>query len=497
MFLMPFFFVNSRYTINDLLARDEERPAWAFGSRVVNVQPKPTDTPVADVFDWNNQAETPPTDPPLHKVHAPDSATLSRQARTYTTRAGASMGVLRKVHTATLRAARKGQRRSHVSLRHPIPEPTIPDDKILQLRAQFPKDVPVGYPTHGTTGVVMTVDGVLQRGGVVIPGVTDAIVWLFFLMCIRGGTSILIFFFLMFPLQKLLHTNDIPTLFVSSGYPEWTEAAFADNLSQALKSTVTKDEVVLGARSLLSHIGGNLKDKPTLVIGPKGSVAQMRKDGFVKAVGVDGISESFPHHVPRRWKGQPGQAKTATKYVIDNIIIVGEPEDWQTSLQICIDVLTSDRETGEVASLRGLNDSDQGCSVYVTDERLVFSGAHTVPRLAAGSFVDSLKAIYASVNVNRALRVTNYGRLNPSAQTYIQTRLADLSKNMGHTAPMEYIYSLTDNLHHDAAAVGSFRDANHDKWWSILLGSGVTNDGNKVTGVRTRMEMVEVCTLLF
>eukprot|EP01061_Rhynchopus_euleeides_P019474 TRINITY_DN31992_c0_g1_i1.p1 TRINITY_DN31992_c0_g1~~TRINITY_DN31992_c0_g1_i1.p1 ORF type:complete len:1377 (+),score=380.48 TRINITY_DN31992_c0_g1_i1:329-4132(+) len=466
-----------RYTVNDTLAREGKRADFLFESRFVKPMSLPDD---ADVFNWDLTGSSEGgegTPAPLEaSATSPKASTLAKQARQYTTSSAAGgLGGMRMLRAAGRgvargqRLTRYEQRRGHLSQRRALEEPEIPPHQRLSHRAQYPADVPESWPLKGTAGVAMTVDGVLQRGGAILPGVSQAV--------------------------KLLHANDVPTIFVSSGYPEWTEEGFAQNLSEALGVTVSKEEVVLGSRSLLSHIGHHIREHPVLVIGPKGCVAQLRNDGFRKAVGVDGIAQSFPHHVPRKWKGvlpPPRPEGPTPTYAIEDILIVGEPDDWQSALQVCVDVLSSKARAGSTDTLRGIHDTEQGCSVMVTDERLVFSGSHEVPRLAAGAFLESLKALYAATNAGRSLTVQSYGRMNPSAQEYVERRLQSVATNMGHEGPMTHIYSVTDNLHHDCAAVGAYRDTNHSKWWSVLLGSGVTNDdGNRVVGVRTRMELVE------
>ncbi|KAJ9452420.1 putative CDP-alcohol phosphatidyltransferase class-I family protein C22A12.08c [Diplonema papillatum] len=355
-----------------------------------------------------------------------------------------------------------------------------PEDR-LRIRQQYHADTHPAWPLNGTAGVVVSIDGVLQRGGRVLPGVVQAV--------------------------ASLRSADIPMLFYSNAFPAWTEEAMASNLAAALQSSVSSEEVVLSSASMLREFvtpkegpaqKGELRTTDrVLVVGPPGSVAKVRSLGFEKAVGVDGVAKHFPSHVPKRWLFAPRDGGVALEpseetYIIDSIVIVGEPADWQSSLQICLDVLFSKGSTGSVKNLRTVFDAEQNCPVFCTDRRVVSSDLHPIPRISTGTFVSCLEGMYTQMNCHRSLNVTDFGRGNAGAQVYLENRLRELSHNMGHTLDMSHIFSVTDNLDYDASAVGAFRDSplESEKWWSVLT-SGESNDGNKTVGLRTVHDLNE------
>ena len=506
-----------RETVDDLVVLDDEasRPDWAYrplqSAADVAGEQKP------DVFTW-----------PTKSVHTGDapvpeevtvsavgggvrlSDALKKQTRhaSFSCSHGTQLGVMRGLrHGAAARNAISGRTQvlagqrmaftDGMGLSTPVnaetgltrESPPPADHLRLRDRDMMVEDAPAEWPRAGTAGVIVNVDGVLNRGSQAIPGVTAAVV------CVVSLLRSMNMFHANPTSQQALQAADIPMVYMNNGGAEWTEGKFAEHLSRLLHVPVSEDEVVLAARSVFDHTCGDLKDKSVLVVGPRGSVTRLREQGFTKAVGVDGVTQAFPHHVPgvKRDPNTPPPSGAKHTYALEAIVIVGEPEDWQSALQICIDVLTSNTKVGTAKGLKPLADSMQGAVVASLDSRLVFAAEHEVPRLGTGAFLESLKAVYSSVAAGRQLIVDDHGRMSPACQSFLESRLQDLSHNMGHTLPLSHVYSLTDNVHHDCAAACSYRDLNHSKWWSVLLGSGVSADGNTVVGVHTYMDLIKVC----
>eukprot|EP00754_Rhynchopus_humris_P049845 Rhum_TRINITY_DN8609_c0_g1::Rhum_TRINITY_DN8609_c0_g1_i1::g.29061::m.29061 len=479
-----------RETVDDFVVLDDEasRPEWAY--RPLQSAADVTGEQKPDVFTWPTKSGDTPVCEEVTVSAVGGGARLSTALKKQTRHAsfscshGTQLGVMRGLrHGAAARNAISGrtqvlagQRMAYfdeIGLKTAVNAETglasemLPADHLrLRDRDMMAEVAPAEWPRAGTAGVIVNVDGVLNRGSQAIPGVTAAV--------------------------QALQAADIPMLFMNNGGAEWTEGRFAEHLSHLLHVPVSEDEVVLAARSVFDHTCGDLKDKSVLVVGPRGSVTRLREQGFTKAVGVDGVAQAFPHHVPSAKRDQNAPPPSAKQtYAFEAIVVAGEPEDWQSALQICIDVLTSSTAVGTAKGLKPLTDSLQGAVVASLDSRLVFAASHEVPRLGTGAFLESLKAVYSSVAAGRQLVVGDYGRMSPACQSFLESRLQDVSYNMGHTLPLSHVYSLTDNVHHDCAAACSYRDLNHRKWWSVLLGSGVTADGNTVVGVHTYMDLIK------
>eukprot|EP01064_Diplonema_japonicum_P002332 TRINITY_DN1147_c3_g1_i1.p1 TRINITY_DN1147_c3_g1~~TRINITY_DN1147_c3_g1_i1.p1 ORF type:complete len:435 (+),score=60.36 TRINITY_DN1147_c3_g1_i1:28-1305(+) len=345
-------------------------------------------------------------------------------------------------------------------------EVTIPEEEKLKMRSQHYRSASDKWPHEGVSGVIMNVDGVLQRGGKVLPVVQQAV--------------------------RSLSNNHIPTLYYSDGYPEWTESGFAQNLSQALGTHVTNEEVVLSGDSLSRYLAGEYREKTVLVIGPRGTVTSMRQKGFSKAVSVEGLVKSRPLQTTRAQSALPSETGSEKPYQIDAVFIMGEPVDWGSSLQVCMDVLQSKAGliTGESGVLRGLHDALQPVPVFSFDARKFTATAYDVPRLGCAAFTEALSVIYRSSNANRALNVTNYNRLSPSSQAYLAARIASVSSSMGHTLPMSHIYNITDNPENDGVGVSLARERDH-RWWNIVVATGVCRDGNAITGSHSYYDLIK------
>eukprot|EP01060_Flectonema_neradi_P012226 TRINITY_DN19109_c0_g1_i2.p1 TRINITY_DN19109_c0_g1~~TRINITY_DN19109_c0_g1_i2.p1 ORF type:complete len:1357 (+),score=219.64 TRINITY_DN19109_c0_g1_i2:35-4072(+) len=343
---------------------------------------------------------------------------------------------------------------------HVEQEEEIPEDERLKRRHRYSgRNVATAeWPLNGTAAVVIGIEGVIQKGAHVVSGSQDAV--------------------------RHLKSRKIPLLFYSDGFPQWTEAEMAANLSQALGISISKEEVMLGCNSCVFHsIEEENKKKHTLVIGPKGSSRILKNAGFENVVGIDRLVQQFSGHFPGHQKAGTG-ARTG-QYIIENIIITGVPSDWGSALQACLDVLLTKegQGVGSKHSLMDVGDSEQHVKVFVTDPRALISSEHEVPRINSGFFVESLKMMFENCRGGRKLETINVSRLNHDVQRLIEERVLSLSKNYyKYTAEMTHIYNVTDHIHHDAVAVNTYRDSYHLRWWSVIVSTGICSDANTSLG---------------
>ena len=499
---------SSRETSNDLKVYHKySAPGWAFRGRLDNSQIPPTE---GSDYKWNttplDASGIVPTERPastkrsvyVRKSDAEKFAlsgqrrSYSSSARSHSQRRGISYHIQKDaefysspVHRmrnptngfvpGEYQAPDKKKTKSlipgDISGYHIDQDEDIPEDERLKRRQKYPgrNEATAEWPLNGTAAVVVGIEGVIQKGNTMLSGTQDAV--------------------------RQLKARKIPLLFYSDGFPQWTEAEMATNLSQALQISISTEEVMLGCNSCaVPVIEEKHKTKHTLVVGPKGSAQVLKKAGFNHVVSVDRIAEQFSAHLP--FKKTSNNTPGTGQYIIENIIITGMPADWSAALQICLDVLLTKQGqgVGSKQSLLDVSEPAQHVGVFVTDPRRLVSTSHEVPRIHSGVFVDSLRGLFENSRAGRALKITDVSRLNTDVQSLIEKRVLSLSKDYyKHTSEMTHIYNISDHIHHDAVAANRFRDSLHLRWWSVIVSTGISDDANTAIGHFVKHDLNDVC----
>uniref|UniRef100_A0A665X9Y4 Haloacid dehalogenase like hydrolase domain containing 5 n=1 Tax=Echeneis naucrates TaxID=173247 RepID=A0A665X9Y4_ECHNA len=165
--------------------------------------------------------------------------------------------------------------------------------------------------THA--GILFDVDGVLLRGGSVIPAAQRAF-------------------------QKLLDKNNnflFPVVFVTNA-SSCQRHQKAQQLSHLLDVQIAPDQVVLSHSPLRTM--KSFHDKCVLVSG-QGPVTDIANTlGFQKVLSIEQLKEKHPLLDMVEHKKRPKVAVT--------IILFGEPIRWETNLQLLIDVLLTNGSPG-------------------------------------------------------------------------------------------------------------------------------------------------------
>eukprot|EP01062_Namystynia_karyoxenos_P028851 TRINITY_DN21793_c0_g1_i1.p1 TRINITY_DN21793_c0_g1~~TRINITY_DN21793_c0_g1_i1.p1 ORF type:complete len:1533 (+),score=383.21 TRINITY_DN21793_c0_g1_i1:556-4599(+) len=487
----------ARETVNDLTVRrdGEQPPSWAFPGRLRHGEAEAAVRAPA-VYDWRTgigsgapyapdpillsaappagaaaaeeQGEAVPVPVPARLTPRP--RVLRAQAAAYHSAAAArSARGRRRALRRACRWIRSGATGQGLGQHDGAPLSTAP----LRVRAQWPCEPAAGWPADGSAAVVLGIDGVIHRGGAVLPGAGAAV-------------------------GALLQAR-VPTVFYADEFSGWSEEALAQDLGAALGVPVPGDSVLLAAPSLLREAMQQFADDPVLVIGPAGAADAARAGGLRNPVTPEALAERFPHYVPSRWHGRqppagaaegprpslyahPGPAEAPPDFRVAGIAVLGEPQCWYTALQLCLDVLRAQR--GAPRGPSGLLEpsAPQACPVFACSTRLLRAGSHSVPRLGTGAFLAALRALYREVSA-RDLVVTPTGRPSPAAFAHLEWHLEALCGSMHPGgAPLTHIYHVGDSVADDVAACGAYRDAGARRWWSVLVGTGVSPSGNSVLG---------------
>lgn len=269
-------------------------------------------------------------------------------------------------------------------------------------------------------GVLFDIDGVLTRGKNVIPAARQA-------------------------LKKITDSNgefQVPTVFVTNAGNTLRKYK-AKQLSDLFDINVKVDQVMLSHSPL--HLYKEYHDKCVLVCG-QGPVKEIADGlGFTKTVTIEDIKNTFPNldmvdHSARPIKTSDCVRNSFPK--IEAIVLFGEPNRWETSLQLLIDVLLTN---GDISSNMMSGHQAQNIPVLACNMDLMWMSDNPMPRFAHGMFLHCLESVYEKV-VGRPLK---YAALlgKPSITTYYYAEhllMKEASKLCGQPS-LSTLYAIGDN----------------------------------------------------
>jgi len=290
-------------------------------------------------------------------------------------------------------------------------------------------------------GVVFDIDGVLVRGRNVIPTAKEAI--------------------------HRLEDNNVPYIYLTNGGCE-TEEQKAEKLKERLGVEVDPDQVVLSHSPL--RILDILHHKHVMVSGqgPVSEIAQMC--GFSKVSHVNHIDGYFPELDvnDRRKQERMPLAPEKPFYPIEAVLLMGEPVNWEKSLQIVIDVLLSNGVPNQkYEPLIG----NHLPIVAVNTDYLWMSEA-TNPRFGHGGFILCLESLFQKLTGRRLEYTAILGKPNLFTYRYSQGVILDYAKKLyGENVMIDTIYGVGDNIDTDIYGANLYNN-----YLKAVKGSDITTD---------------------
>ncbi|KAM4741581.1 haloacid dehalogenase-like hydrolase domain-containing 5 [Anableps anableps] len=264
-------------------------------------------------------------------------------------------------------------------------------------------------------GVLFDVDGVLLRGGSVIPAAQRA-------------------------LRKLVDRNHnflFPVVFVTNA-GSCLRHHKAQQLSHLLDMQITPEQVVLSHSPL--QMMKSFHNKCVLVSG-QGPVTQIAHTlGFQKVVTMEQLSEHHPlldmvDH-SRRPTSTPSSSRILPQ--IQAIILFGEPVRWETNLQLITDVLLTNGRPGCVYDTQLLAQMP----VLACNMDLLWMADAPSPRFGHGMFLLCLESVYKKLTGQDLEYEMVLGK--PSLLTYQYAEQLLCQQNQNHK--LSTVYAVGDNL---------------------------------------------------
>uniref|UniRef100_A0A665XBG3 Haloacid dehalogenase-like hydrolase domain-containing 5 n=1 Tax=Echeneis naucrates TaxID=173247 RepID=A0A665XBG3_ECHNA len=264
-------------------------------------------------------------------------------------------------------------------------------------------------------GILFDVDGVLLRGGSVIPAAQRAF-------------------------QKLLDKNNnflFPVVFVTNA-SSCQRHQKAQQLSHLLDVQIAPDQVVLSHSPLRTM--KSFHDKCVLVSG-QGPVTDIANTlGFQKVLSIEQLKEKHPllDMVEHKKRPKVASSQLPTLPKIEAIILFGEPIRWETNLQLLIDVLLTNGSPGcEYESHFSAQLPVLACNMD-----LMWMAEAPSPRFGHGMFMLCLESVYRKLTGLELQYQALLGK--PSLLTYQYAE--HLLRLQSPTCKLTTIYAVGDNL---------------------------------------------------
>jgi len=184
--------------------------------------------------------------------------------------------------------------------------------------------------------------------------------------------------------------------------------------------------------------------KHCLVVG-QGKVPEIAKElGFTNICSVQDIAEHYPlldmvNHDNRRHVAQYGFTEKEFPRV-EAVILMGEPKNWESSLQLIVDILKTDGVPNKVPECV----PEKHLPVIACNMDLQFMDRACMPRYGHGAYLLCLEALYKKVTGYELKYTSLVGKPSETTFRFAEHKLSTLAKEMGHDEPLERMYLIGD-----------------------------------------------------
>ncbi|KAL1918677.1 uncharacterized protein VTP21DRAFT_2699 [Calcarisporiella thermophila] len=306
------------------------------------------------------------------------------------------------------------------------------------------------------TAIAFDIDGVLLRGGTILPEAKRA------LRILNGENK---------------YKTRLPYVFITNGGGVH-EHERSKKLSKQLGVPVTETQIVQSHTPMKSLVE-KYKDELVLVVGGEGLACRKvaHEYGFKHVAVPDDIiawnQTVWPY---RKLSPEYKQAATENEHVrfdfmtrpIAAVLCFHDSRDWGCDMQIIVDVLTS--RGGFLGTAQDTDKPTQQVPIYFSNPDIIWSTDFPLPRYGQGAFRLALDALF-EWTTGRKLEYTQFGK--PHAVTYEYAREAmrnHLRENGVYDFQPETIYAIGDNPASDIAG------ARACGWHGILVKTGIARE---------------------
>lgn len=325
----------------------------------------------------------------------------------------------------------------------------------VRSQQSTPESVPESTVTD-KFAYAFDIDGVLIRGGKVIPEAVDA------MKMLNGENE---------------YGIKVPYIFVTNGGGK-TEAERCMQLSKQLEIEVSPGQFICGHTPMREMAE---KYNTVLVVGGEGEKCRHVAEGYgFKDVVTPGDiikdnADTTPFRKLTDEEHSNSRARNFAEHEIEAIFVFADSRDWASDQQIILDLLMS--KNGRLGTRS--ETFDEGPPVFFSHNDVVWSTSHDLTRIGMGALRASLEGIFKAVT-GKELKTTAFGK--PQMGTFeFATRLLQQWRKDTHgiNEPPETVYFVGDTPESDIRGTNEFNERAENLWYSILVRTGVFQAGTK------------------
>jgi HAD superfamily hydrolase (TIGR01456 family) len=311
------------------------------------------------------------------------------------------------------------------------------------------------------------IDGVLIRGGNVIPEAVEA-------MKVLNGEN--------------EYGIRVPYIFLTNGGGKF-ETERCRDLSAQLDIDVSPGQFICGhtpMRELSEAYKGTV-----LVIGGEGQKCRhvAQSYGFRDVITPGDIIKANSSTAPfRKLSAEDKDAsrdllaegyKSLKDVVVEAVFVFADSRDWASDLQIIMDVAMSQGGRLETRS----HTFDEGPPIYFSHNDVVWSAAHEHVRLGMGALRRIVEVVFEQCTGGKQLTTHAFGK--PQVGTFeFATRLLQQWRAVEHgltdAKPPSTVYFVGDTPESDVRGTNAMDAKTPDtNWYSMLVKTGVYQDGTE------------------
>ncbi|XP_058789038.1 haloacid dehalogenase-like hydrolase domain-containing 5 isoform X2 [Phymastichus coffea] len=271
-------------------------------------------------------------------------------------------------------------------------------------------------------GFLFDIDGVLIRGKNVLQSVPQT------------------FQRLMGPDKKLR----IPTVFVTNS-GNTTKHEKAADLSRWLGVYIDESQVVLSYSPLCKY--SEYYSKKILVSG-QGDVKQIVSElGFNNIITMQELVYNFPSldYIDKNKRDPFNGPKEIDFKKIDGIILLNEPVNWETSLQLIVDLLVTNGMPSHVLPVVPY----PHIFVIACNMDLIWVSEAPIPRYGHGSFLLCLENLYKKITGHDLIYTSLIGKPSLLTYRYASEQLLKYAQSINDNCKIDRIYAVGDNVNTD------------------------------------------------
>jgi HAD superfamily hydrolase (TIGR01456 family) len=344
-----------------------------------------------------------------------------------------------------------------------------------------------------------SIDGVLLRSAVPIPGASQSIAY--------------------------LQQHQIPFILLTNGGGKHESERVSDiSKFLALPTPLTTKNFIQSHTPIADFLhsfphhssgGGLAAESTVLVVGGEGDKCRRVAEsyGFQNVITPGDVFVAHPEIWPfsrvfsayyngfaRPLPRPINPTSPSSSLKIDAVFVFHDPRDWALDTQIILDILLSNSGIlGTVSTKNGDKNlpnngyqQDNQPPLYFSNPDLLWAAGYHLPRLGQGGFQHALEGVWQRLTNGVELKSTVMGKPSSLTYSFAEKRLRSYRRGLirqhngaqvrkGELPELKKVYMVGDNPESDIMGANNYNSPHGTEWVSVLVKTGVfrETDGEK------------------